>query len=228
MNSIYSILIYLRAFITFIFFGPIILLVIFIYPPAIYPLIISFCRLMIWMFGCKLKIKGTFPEQKNFVIMANHVSFLDVFAIPSCFKGKFSAVAASMNFKIPIYATLLRRLKVVSINRSNKEEAIESIRIAEKVLSSGYSIVILPEGTRTVDGRMLSFKKGGFHLSRNTGADILPIITTGLFKIKPKNRWNIKPGVIEINIMEPIKSNDKTIDELMNETQKVFSNYFKR
>ena len=227
MNSIYSIIIYLRTFITFTFFAPLILLVIFIYPPAIYSLIIPFCRLMIWMFGCKLKINGIFPEDENFVIMANHTSFLDVFAIPACFKGKFSAVAASMNFKIPIYATLLRKLKVVSINRSNKEEAIESIKKAEKVLNSGYSIVILPEGTRTVDGRMLSFKKGGFHLSKNTGADILPIITKGLFKIKPKNRWNIKPGLIEINIMEPIKSNDKTIEELMRETQKVFSNHFK-
>ena len=228
MNSIYSIFIYLRSFITFIIFGPLILVVIFIYPSAIHPLIISFCRLMIWMFGCTLKINGTFPKDENFVIMANHVSFLDVFAIPSCFKGKFSAVAASMNFKIPIYATLLKRLKVVSINRSNKEEAIESIKKAENVLSSGYSIVILPEGTRTVDGKILSFKKGGFHLSKNTGANILPIITNGLFKIKPKNRWNIKPGLIEINIMEPIQSNKKTIEELMNETKEVFSNHFKR
>ena len=228
MNSIYSIFLYLRSFITFIFFGPLILLVIFIYPSALYSLIIPFCRLMIWMFGCKLKIKGTFPDDKNFVIMANHVSFLDVFAIPSCFKGKFSAVAASMNFKIPVYATLLRKLKVVSINRSNKEEAIKSIKKAEKVLSSGYSIVILPEGTRTLDGKLSDFKKGGFHLAKNTGADILPIITRGLFNIKPKNRWNIKPGIIEINIMKPINSHNKTIEKLMNETQKVFSNHFKR
>jgi len=183
---------------------------------------------MIWMFGCKLKINGIFPDDKNFVIMANHVSFLDVFAIPSCFKGKFSAVAASMNFKIPVYATLLRKLKVVSINRSNNEEAIKSIKKAEEVLNSGYSIVILPEGTRTLDGKLSDFKKGGFHLAKNTGADILPIITRGLFNIKPKNRWNIKPGIIEINIMKPINSHNKTIEKLMNETEKVFSNHFKR
>lgn len=224
INSIYSLFIYLRSFITFFILGPIILIVIFIYPSAIYPLIISFCKLMIWMFGCSLKISGHFPDNKNFVIMANHVSFLDVFAIPSCFKGKFSAVAASMNFKIPIYATLLNQLKVVSINRSNNEEAIKSIKKAEKVLNSGYSIVVLPEGTRTLDGKLADFKKGGFHLAKNTESDILPIITNGLFNIKPKNRWNIQPGIIEINIMRPINSKNKSVDELLKETYDVFNN----
>ncbi|MDC1050598.1 lysophospholipid acyltransferase family protein [Candidatus Marinimicrobia bacterium] len=176
------------------------------------------------MFGCNLKISGHFPDNKNFVIMANHVSFLDVFAIPSCFKGKFSAVAASMNFKIPIYATLLNQLKVVSINRSNNEEAIKSIKKAEKVLNSGYSIVVLPEGTRTLDGKLADFKKGGFHLAKNTESDILPIITNGLFNIKPKNRWNIQPGIIEINIMKPINSKNKSVDELLKETYDVFNN----
>ena len=225
MNVIYSILIYLRAFLTFFLLGPIIIILIFIYPPLAYKIIIPFCKLMIYTFGCRINLNGSFPENKSFVIMANHSSFLDVFAISCVIKGKFSAIAASKNFKIPIYSMFLKRMKVVSINRTNKENAIKGITKAEQVLHSGYHIVILPEGTRTLDGQLKDFKKGGFHLAKNTKANILPIITRGLFEIKPKNRFIIKPGTIEINILNPITTKDKTVDEILEETQAIFSNY---
>ena len=156
--------------------------------------IIHFCRFMIFVFGCRLKLYGEFPKNETFVIMANHVSFLDVFAIPSSFDSskKFSAVAASKNFKIPIYSLFLKKMKVVSINRKNREQSIKGIQEAEKVLSNNYHIVILPEGTRTKTGSLGKFKKGGFHLAVNTGANILPIITKGLFHIKPRDRRIIK------------------------------------
>ena len=115
---------------------------------------------MMFVFGCKVKIQGNLPVNESFVIMANHQSFLDVFAIPTALSGKFSAVAASMNFKIPVYSTFLKKLKVVAIDRSNLENAIKSISKAEKVLELGYHIVILPEGTRTVTGKINSFKEG--------------------------------------------------------------------
>ena len=227
MQIIYGLFIYLKAFLTFCIIGPIITLLLFIYPSVMYNTIVPFCKLMIYMFGCSIKIRGNFPKDENFVIMANHSSFLDVFAIPCAFKGKFSAVAASKNFKIPIYATILKRMKVVSINRTDKDNAIKGITQAEQVLQSGYHIVILPEGTRTENGQLLPFKKGGFHLSKNTGANILPVITQGLFNIKPKNRWTIKPGKIAIDILEPIQVQDKTVDELLEETQIIFHNHFK-
>lgn len=226
MDSIRSILIYLRAFIAFFTIAPILIIVILVCPPVRYKVLVLFCRFMIFVFGCKLVVNGEFPKNQFFVIMANHVSFLDVFAVPCVLKGNFSAVAASKNFQIPIYSSILKIMKVVSINRSNKENAIEGITQAQEVLKSGYHIVILPEGTRTTTGNLLPFKKGGFHLARNTQANILPIITKGLFSIKPKNRWTIQPGIIEINILKPINVKDKEVDLLLDETYKSFINNF--
>lgn len=220
-----SILIYCRAFLAFCLVGPVLLFIILINPQSLYRLVIPFCKFIIWAFGCKVSVKGNFPDNECFVIMANHVSFLDVFAIPSALKGKFSAVAASMNFKIPIYSSFLKKLRIVSINRSNKEQSIAGIHQAEKVLNDGYHIVILPEGTRTVTGELSPFKKGGFHLAKNTHSRILPIITEGLFKIKPKNRWSIKPNEIIINIGQPIETKNKNINTLLEETEKYFINF---
>ncbi len=225
MIKLNSILIYLRALLVFFIIGPILLLLTLIYTKLIYIIVIPWCRFMIFIFGCKIHINGELPENESFVIMANHQSFLDVFAVPIALKGKFSAVAASKNFKIPVYKTFLKKLKVVGIDRANLENAIKGITEAEKVLQSGYHIVILPEGTRTMSGKLNSFKKGGFHLARNTKARIIPVIVQGLYDIKPKNRWYIKPGKINIIVEKPIAIDNKTVEELLDETYTVFTNH---
>ena len=84
-------------------------------------------------------------------------------------------------------------------------------------------VVILPEGTRTHDGKLGKFKKGGFHLAINTHAKILPIITKGLYEIKPINRWTIKPGLITINVGNPIDAKNKKVDDLLEETRNQFT-----
>ena len=225
MIKLNSILIYFRALLVFFIIGPILLLLTLIYTKLIYIIVIPWCRFMIFIFGCKIHINGELPENESFVIMANHQSFLDVFAVPIALKGKFSAVAASKNFKIPVYKTFLKKLKVVGIDRANLENAIKGITEAEKVLQSGYHIVILPEGTRTMSGKLNSFKKGGFHLARNSKARIVPIIVQGLYDIKPKNRWYIKPGKINIIVEKPIAIDNKTVEELLDETYTVFTNH---
>ena len=224
-HSIRSIIIYIITGLTFLIVGPILLLIILIQPSKISAIIIPFCKLMVFLFGCRVICFGKIPENQNFVIMANHVSFLDVFAIPSIFPTtkKFSAIAASKNFKIPIYSTFLKKLRVISIDRKNREQAIKGIRQAENILKDNYDIVILPEGTRTLTGELGSFKKGGFHLAQNTQANILPIVTKGLFKIKPRKGWLIKPGLINIYVGSEIETQNKTIDELLKETELSFT-----
>ena len=118
-------------------------------------------------------------------------------------------------------------MKVVPINRSNRAQAIAGIKKAESLIKDGYNIVILPEGTRTKDGNLGPFKKGGFHLAINTKARILPITTKGLFNIKPINRFIIKPGKISINVGNPIETDNKTVDDLLEETQQIFQTMIK-
>ena len=223
MRFFISSIIYLFAGVVFVTIGPIILIFALINPKGIFSIVSPFCQLMIYVYGCTISWNKKVPKNEAFVIMANHCSFLDVFAIPCVFTGKFSAIAAEKNFKIPIYSLFLKRMKVVPIDRSNREQAIEGIKKAETLIKEGYHIVILPEGTRTRDGKLGNFKKGGFHLAINTKARILPITTNGLFSIKPTNRFTIKPGKIKINVGEPINTKNKTVDELLLETQQKFN-----
>ena len=228
MVIIYSIIIYIFAFFAFFVSAPIILCLIIFNGTNASKYLIYFCKFMIYVFRCRVRVHGEFPDDETYVIIANHVSFLDVFIIPSVFSigKKFSAIAASKNFKIPIYAQLLKKMKAVSIDRSNREAAIKGITQAEKLLKEeNYQIVILPEGTRTSTGKISKLKKGGFHLAINTKSKILPIVTKGLFKIKPINRWYIVPGIIDIYIDKPIATKNKTVDELLEITTKIFKKY---
>ena len=157
------------------------------------------------------KIKGEFPLEGTYIIMMNHCSFLDVFIFPLIPKGPYTGVTAVENFKIPLFSSLLRHIQAIPVERKNRNAAIESIKKAEDVLKQGIHIGILPEGTRTIDGKMNALKKGGFHMAINTNTPIIPVGISGAYEFKPKNRWWMKPCLVTINIGDPISVDDYTM-----------------
>jgi len=223
MNYLYSIYLYFQALLYFLFCGPLLLLVIFFFPKKMYLIARLFCRGLFKCFHLKYKIIGEFPMQGPYVLMHNHSSFLDMFFLPMVIKGKYTGVIAAKNFKIPIIGLILKQIKGIPIMRSGSlANALNSIKIAEKRIKEGFHVAILPEGTRTLTGKLLPFKKGGFHMALNTKTKILPVVIKGLYKIKPRNRWNIKIGLATMIIDKPIEVANKSIDQLIEETRNVF------
>ena len=146
----------------------------------------------------------------------NHSSFIDILLFPLIPRGKWTGITAIENFNYPILQNILKLMHAIPINRSNKNDAINSIKKAEYVLKDGIHIGIMPEGERSTTGMLLPFKKGGFHMALNTRTPILPVGIIGAFRFKPKNRFWIKPGFIKINIGDPValdKENNCTVDQ---------------
>jgi 1-acyl-sn-glycerol-3-phosphate acyltransferase len=144
--------------------------------------------------------------------MCNHSSFVDMFLFAYLMRGPCTAVIAKENYNYPILGYMLKRFKGISIERNNKESAIKSINQAEQMLSMGYDVVILPEGTRTTTGNLRRFKKGGFHMAFNTKAPIVPVGCTGAFEFKPKDRWSLSPRTITLKYGTP--TDPSTYDSL--------------
>jgi 1-acyl-sn-glycerol-3-phosphate acyltransferase len=91
-----------------------------------------------------------------------------------------------------------------------------------------FSIAVLPEGTRTITGKLGNFKKGGFLLALEAGLDILPMIQVGSFKIKRKKNRIIRPGKIKLVFEKPIPTSGYSKDnikELIDKTRNVFLQY---
>lgn len=174
-------------------------------------------RSMFKIFRIRLVFKGreNLVKGQGVVFMVNHNSVLDHFALVSGLHQFIVGIEKQENFKIPVYGQLTRWWGNIPINRSDRALAIESIKSAEKVLADGISIGIAPEGTRSRDGKIQPFKKGGFHLAKNAKALITPVTIIGMDKVNPDRVFLIKPGSVKIIIHPPVDSTQYEVGKLM-------------
>ena len=222
-----SIFLYIVGFIYFIIFGLFVIIFSLIFGhQKLFPLLPILTKIQLLLLGSTVRVKSKIPKEGQYIIMMNHTSFADVFYPIQVARGKYTAILASWNFKIPIWSRMLKSFKAIPVYRKNRNKAIESIKKAEHIIKSlGYHVVIFPEGTRTINGKLQPFKKGGFHMAINTQTPIVPVVVKGGFKFKPKNRWYIKPTTIEIEVCDVIKVNKynkDNLNELINKTHSVF------
>ncbi|UCH63104.1 MAG: 1-acyl-sn-glycerol-3-phosphate acyltransferase [Fidelibacterota bacterium] len=177
-----------------------------------------YCRAVLISIGVRLHIIGTYPPDQAYIYMANHSSFIDQFVLGGIMKGKFTAIVAQKQAKYFFWGWVLKRFRAVFIRRRDLTSAIASIKEAEERLKQGFQVGFMPEGTRTLDGKLGRLKKGGFHLAINTGAPILPIGIEGAFRFKPKGRLTVRPGPVIVRIGEPLTAEhyrQMTMEEVM-------------
>jgi 1-acyl-sn-glycerol-3-phosphate acyltransferase len=136
------------------------------------------------------------PPDESFVVMSNHQSHYD---IPVLFQAlrprRLRMVAKSELFRLPIWTGAMRAAGFVEVNRKNRISAMRSLDRAREAIQAGTSIWIAPEGTRSPDGQLGSFKKGGFHMAIGAGARILPVSVNGTRLILPAKGIHVTNGV---------------------------------
>jgi 1-acyl-sn-glycerol-3-phosphate acyltransferase len=232
MLRVLSIFLYLLGGIYFVIFGIYVIIFSTLFGhKRIQPTLPLLTRLQLLFLGAWVRRKNKIPKKGQYIIMMNHSSFADIFFSVQPLRGKYTAIIASFNFRIPIWNKMLKSFKAIPVYRKNKAKAIEAIKQAEHLINNlGYHVVIFPEGTRTQNGELQSFKKGGFHMAINTQTPIIPIIVKGGFRFKPKHRWYIKPSIIDIKVGEPIDVKDYSISDvnlLLNKTHSIFKDLLK-
>ena len=233
IKAIISIILWPLFFITFVFgvFGYFIVTT-FVSLNVAHRYMKIFCRTCLLAAGQLVKIKGKVPpkDKQPYIYMLNHQSMFDHFLIAGSTSHYLTGVAAADQYSYPVYGAALRRYKAISIKREKLKDAIHSLDEAQKVVLSGTSLLIAPEGTRTVSGELGTFKKGPFHLAINTEATIIPVAIIGAWEAKKKTDWKLKPGIITVHYGKPIKSTqykNYSIQELSdfvkNELQKMIA-----
>ncbi|MHB8109229.1 MAG: lysophospholipid acyltransferase family protein [Syntrophorhabdaceae bacterium] len=140
-----------------------------------------------------------------YVFMCNHQSALDIYALLAQLPVSFKWIAKRQLFAIPIFGWAMKKAGYISIDRENAREALKAIEEAARKIRGGTNIIIFPEGTRSVDGKLLPFKKGGFSLALRAMVPIVPIGIYGSSDLQPKgSSVPRKKGVIYIEIGNPI------------------------
>ena len=181
----------------------------------------------------RVTVKGlsNLKPGRSYIYMANHMSNFDIPVLQAFLPVQFRWLAKAELYKIPVFGYAMKRAGYISIDRSDRKSAIESLNKAVKIIRDGISVVIFPEGTRSRTHNIQPFKKGGFFLAVDSGVPIIPIIIHGTERIMPKKQMLIKPGNVTLEIAKPINSSDytrKTKNDLMDKIRDIFLKSFEK
>ncbi len=154
----------------------------------------------------------------TYVYMANHQSMYDILALLGYLPVQFRWLAKAELFRIPLFGYAMARVGYISIDRSNRRSALNSLKAASQKIARGVSVVIFPEGTRSTDGKVEPFKVGGFYLAIHSGEPIVPVVIYGTRHVLPKGSLRVRPGHIVVSIGSPVDTtsyDNKTKEVLM-------------
>ena len=163
-------------------------------------------RVAVWLTGARVEMRGldNFDPAGTYIFMSNHVSNLDGAILIARVPRRTSVLVKKELWRVPILAQALTLASLVPVERQNREAAIQSIKTAGEVMGTGINMTVYPEGTRSLDGRLLPFKKGPFYLALDTGFPIVPVTTLGSFEMMPKGKFASKAGTVTLVFHPPI------------------------
>ena len=141
----------------------------------------------------KLRLEGRkkIPWNRPVVLVANHRSLIDILALYKV-RRPFKWTSKTENFKLPFIGMVLSLTNSVRIKRDSMRSATQFISQAEEEMKKGSSIMLFPEGTRSLTSQMRPFKEGAFLLAKKMGSGIIPIVHIGSEKTFDKGSWVLK------------------------------------
>jgi 1-acyl-sn-glycerol-3-phosphate acyltransferase len=169
--------------------------------------------------GIKIEMSGleNIPAGRSCIFMSNHVSNLDPPVVLPLLPGRSSVLLKKELMNIPILGRAMRLAKFVPVERGSRRDAAQaSVEAAADALRSGLHILVYPEGTRSLDGRLSAFKKGPFFLAQETQAPIVPVAISGTQTMMRKGSSAIIPGLAQIHMLPAVEPSEyATREELM-------------
>lgn len=176
--------------------------------------------LNVFLSGTRLKVKGKEKIEKRgaYIVMSNHQSLFDVWALIGKLPLQLRWIIKSEIKKVPVFGYVLGRMGHIYIDRRKGRDATLGMESAVQKVREGTSVVIFPEGTRSRDGRLQKFLRGGAVIAIRSGVPILPVIVNGSRFVLPKGTLALMPGKIDVIVgdsIDPCMFDENRKDELM-------------
>ncbi len=159
--------------------------------------------------GVRVLLRGLehVPPGRACVFMSNHCSDLDPPVLLPRVPGRMVILLKKELMRIPLLGQAMKLGGFIPVERGSRRDAArETMAEAGRALRSGLHIVVFPEGTRSPDGRLGTFKKGPFFLARENDAPIVPVAISGTERALPKGSYRIRPGVVRVEFLPVIEA----------------------
>ena len=157
--------------------------------------------------GVRLKVVGTerLDPQRAYVFMVNHQSNLDIpVLVQSLSHFQLRWIAKKELLRVPFFGWAMWAGKHITVDRDKPTQAVKNLRRAQERIAAGISVVVFPEGTRSRDGQLQRFKKGGFFLAVETKTDVVPVTIVGSRNLLPSGAWRLRSGDVQVIIDQPV------------------------
>lgn len=160
-------------------------------------------------------------KHTSYVFAPNHQGIFDIFLIYGFLGRNFKWMMKKSLRKIPFVGKACASAGHIFVDRSNAKGMIATVRQAERSLTNGVSLVVFPEGSRTTDGSLGSFKRGAFQLADDLQLPVVPVTITGSFDVLPRTAKWVRRHRLTLLIHQPIPPQGKgpeNVKALMTET----------
>ncbi len=172
-------------------------------------------RIILWSALIRVKVEGAarVPRDRPVVFMANHESWLDIPVLLVAIPGQVRFLAKKSLFSIPFLGWAMRSMGFIPVDRENRRTAIRSFEEAAARIRAGRSVLVFPEETRTSDGGLLPFQRGGFLIALKAALPIVPVGIDGARRCMPKHNYLVRPGKITVRFGDPIPTAGRAVSE---------------
>jgi 1-acyl-sn-glycerol-3-phosphate acyltransferase len=138
------------------------------------------------------------------ILAANHQSLVDIPLFLAALPREVRFLAKRELGRIPVFGTAMAKAGNLFIDREDPKDAVHLVREATDRIDRGQMVVIFPEGTRSRDGRLQPFRRGGFFLALASGAPVVPVTIRGTFELMPKGQWYARRGKVGVTFHDPV------------------------
>lgn len=216
-DTLHGVLVLLWVVVITVLYGTICFLTAWVYRPFSRMLALWWVRNILFVAGVKIVVTGLekLEPQKRYVFVANHQSQLDIPVLMGGLHHQLSFIAKKELFAIPFFGWGMYALGHIWIDRANARKAHQSIqRAIQRLVKDNISLALFPEGTRSKDGTIGSFKQGSFSLVQQAGVEVVPIAIKNSSQLLSKHSFMIKQGTVYLSVCDPV-----TIDNSMSKAE---------
>lgn len=173
-------------------------------------------RITCWLALCRVKTKGheKLDPRQSYVFVANHQGAFDIFLIYGFLNQNIKWIQKQSLRRIPLVGFASEKAGHVFVDNSSLAARGATIDRAKEQIADGVSMVIFPEGARTLTGKMGRFKRGAYHIAYDLKLPIVPVTINGPYDVLKRNTHHLKPGRLELVIHDPIPTEGLTEADL--------------
>lgn len=161
------------------------------------------------------RTSGTLPSdmRQPYVVVSNHESFVDILLI-SHLPTEMKWMSKIEILKIPFVGWMMRMVRDIPLERGDAKSIVKAMKASRERLDSKVSVMIFPEGTRSLTGEMGEFKSGAFRLAIDAQVPILPLAVYGTRDALRKHDWRLGNATAEVRVLDPISTEGLTRDDM--------------